>query len=153
MKNLKNKTVLFVDDRFDLHRVYIETIRGHGAKITYADSVVAGIKHLDKSSFDLVVIDLHMELPSDLPEEVEKIAKQFIESTDPKMGMNVGQIIGIYINAKFSSITKFIYFSAVDRYYIQIPGGEPHGENKSLSKYDTSPDQLSSILNRIATKG
>jgi len=148
---LKQKKVLFVDDRYEINKAYIRCIESEGAETTYVESVIKGIKALQNEDFDCAVIDLHMDIPDSLGGELESIRENFLKVNDSKRSMNAGQLVGMFINNSLKKKVKFIYLSAVENFYVEIEGGEPFNENKCFNKYNISPSQLADILKSMLT--
>ena len=148
--SLSGKKVLFVDDRYEITRIYMQKVKANGAIVDHQGQIETACTALLQGKYDFAVLDLHMQLPASLPEELKEFSSIFhmrsSASHDDKRKLNAGQILGMLINKRLKGQTRFIYLSAVGAHYEELEGGEPFGETKCFDKYRTSPIELVEII-------
>lgn len=150
-KALKDKRILFVDDRPEVIRSYITKVDEFQAKVDSCTKISNACSALVNRNYEFVVLDLNMILPDPLPSVItEEIGTMFQISsaslTKEKRILNSGQILGMFINKRWNRRLPFIYLSAVGIHYEQLSGGEPIGERPCYDKFETSPKQLVEII-------
>lgn len=142
---MKNAKVLFIDDRYEINIGYISKFEDQGAIVTYANSVAEAIRLLDAQNFDVVIIDLHMDVPVELPSQYFALLDDFRQIDKKKQVMNAGQIVGLFINDFLQEKPIFFYLSAVQNYYTSIDGAEPWGRNLCYDKFDFGPNEMLNV--------
>jgi hypothetical protein len=156
---LKDKVILFVDDRYEITRDYMRRAEERGAQPMYCNTIDKAYALLERvrsgMRLDFCVLDLHMRLPDPLPDGLLEFGAVFQQSpAAEKRSLNAGQILGMYINRYLEKV-QFIYLSAVAAHYEKLAGGEPEGEPKCFDRYETSATQLAEEITRrlVTTKG
>lgn len=151
--SIQGRSVVFVDDRLEVTKVYISCIAGAGGNVVYLNTIEKATSLLLQTPPDIAVIDLHMRLPDPLPLELQEFSTLFLpissSSLSEKRGLNGGQILGMLINKHLKGKVKFLYLSAVGAHYENLPNGEPTGINKCYDKYETSPRELLDAIIKV----
>jgi CheY-like chemotaxis protein len=147
---LKGKRILFVEDRPQTLRFFLEALSGvtgdqvHVKKVKTLREAVHDLSE-SEAPFDMVVIDLHMS--GDLPEELKPF------ETKIQRSLNEGQTLGLWLHEHRQSI-PYVYLSSVPDAFRADVGDRPAFDpiNKFTEKLRDFPHHLADAL-RIGTAG
>lgn len=143
-------TVLFVDDRYDVTRFFIDRVRAEGAHVEHRKSIGAAYELLRTDTCDFAVLDLHMQMPGMLPADMVEFRSIFEHAARSeevnRTRLNAGQILGMYINTRRGGQPPFVYLSAVAMHYVPLPGGEASDGSTCLDKYECEPEALVDVI-------
>jgi len=120
---LKGRVILFVDDRYEITRLYIERCKAAGAETLYVSRLEDAFTALDGHAVDVAVLDLHM--PAPLPPygpKYESAIRFFVDNVSSEIRQNnLGQMLGYHISKTRAGKPPYLYLSAVAAFYIPIP--------------------------------
>lgn len=120
---LTGLTILFVDDRYDITRLYIERCKSSGANVRYVHRLEEAFVALDEQQFDVAILDLHMPPPeSPYEEKYEASIRFFVDNPHQEIQQyNLGQMVGHYISNRLEGQPPYLYLSAVSAFFRSIP--------------------------------
>ena len=147
---LKGKRILFVEDRPQTLRFFLEAlvgVAGSEVKLKKVKTLQEAVKNLSTTddAFDMVVIDLHMS--GELPDEL----KPFEAKVQPSL--NEGQTLGLWLHEHHQDI-PYVYLSSVPDAFRTDVGDRPVFDpiNKFTEKLRDFPHHLADAL-RIGSAG
>lgn len=107
--NLKNKTILFVEDTPDSIDIHVKRLKEYDANIIINRTIDQAVETLSTKNIDYVVIDLY------IPREFSKV-KKYDSSTDI-LKMNQGELLACYIKEHFGTKIPFLYLTSQLSFY------------------------------------
>lgn len=137
--------ILFIDDELMFNEPYVESLREAGYEVIFEDDINLAIKYFKekKSQIQLVISDIMMELPQNIPSN--------FNSNNANFGLRTGEELIRVLNEIDDSIPKILFSNVGDasiydkyKHSISVAG--------IYRKKDTSINDLLAIVDQILNK-